>query len=64
MDFFPVLTAKSKLCTPEELFLMLLNNSIGLALEGTQWTGYPGTECGRSGVIAKAQCRFCRFPFW
>lgn len=43
MDLFPLLRPKSQLYTPEELFLILVNNIIDLALQDTLWTGCPGT---------------------
>lgn len=43
MDLFPLLTPKSQLYTPEELFLILVNNIIDLALQDTLWTGCPDT---------------------
>lgn len=44
MDFFPLLTLKSQLYTPEELFLRPVNNIIDSALQDTLWTGCLGTH--------------------
>lgn len=43
MDLFLLLTPKSQLYTPEELFLILVNTVIDLALQNTLWTGCPRT---------------------
>lgn len=63
MDLFPFLTPKSQLYTPEELFLILVNNVIDLALQDTLWTGCPGTYGDLERLLQKVSLLKVSFLF-
>lgn len=64
MDLFPLLTLKSQLHTPEELFLILVDNVIDLALQDTPWTVRPGTYGDLERLLQKVNVNgLLKIPF-